>query len=959
MNKVLTRPFGNPLKSFQVDDTVYQLYEVNNNLKNNSFSNGIIPFTINIADESFRFEIVPSDLDENGVLERTPSVTSNFSIVYSDDGYGDASETSGFMMYIKQGQLSKLLFNFDVALQNRMLEVGLNNINNSDVWVQKIDPVTEEILENWEKIDNVNSQNIFFNVLNERKKFEIETLENDQIRLLFGDGDFAEIPVGYFNIWVRSSANRSDLIVQKSKLVDNVFTFGYKSKVGTNESTTFRFSLSQTLQNGSASEDIEHIRNYAPTTYYSQNRMVNGQDYNTFLLKDPTILRLKSINRTFSGQPKYIEWNDPSGQYQNVKIFGNDLRIYENFTTSSQKETKSARALIDTVIEPLLSSPGVINTLAYQLASLPSPFNKIYIKPRTRFIENKNTFFDENATLPIQEKTVIQGALDRHWYGEADELIYYPVTLNINDISNSSIAKKTFAVVDNDTDYLIYDPNVELVKRNAGINETGFDPVDYPYVKINLTPLNTSGIQESTNRYKRFGLRFITGRQIVGDPHGLKQLTIFSSAVEEYISVQVISDDGSLLVYGSESGILSAGKVDQSYINSKFSFTVVEDIIRPYKVGDAFVFQIKIDENNIPQVYGSVSATNIAGKFDVIEESLMTDNVLTSNFDPTSASKSWIMAIERVEDVDGTFLYWNIITRNLNLVVESPTTKFWYNNQASLIDPDTKKKVSDTVSILKSNLNKNKTFALGTNNVYDVVSDLKYADGSPNLNALVVTPTDSLNTFFSGDGYPDNPMQFMNFIADDDYVYFRIDQNSNNLVSIPGSQYLRDLQGWVNDNYSGIYVRKPGREGLDFLWQHFTPFENLIDPSVSNIIDIFVLTRGYYISMLNYIRGITNITPTPPSSLELRNSYGELLTNKMISDSVIMHSGKLKLLFGTLAAPELRGTFKIIKRKQSKITAKRSTNVYGGVIVTFTIQIQHTRIFAFHKVLATATCHTR
>lgn len=920
MNKILTRPFGNPYKSFQVDDTIYQLYEVANNIQNNVFVNGVSSFNVNVAEESFRFELVSSDIDESGVFERTPNPLINFSILYSDDGFGDASDTTGFMMYVKQGQLNKLPYNFDTAIQNRMLDVTLNNINNSDIWVQKVDPVTQEILENWVKVDTINSQNIFFNINEERKKYEVESLENDQVRLLFGDHDFAEIPVGYFNIWVRTSANRDDIIVQKNKVVDKTLTFGYKSRIGTNESTTFRFSLATTLQNGAASETLEHIRTYAPTTYYSQNRMVNGQDYNTFLLKDPSIFRLKAINRTFSGQPKYIRWNDPSGQYQNVKIFGNDLRIYQNFTTASQKEIRNARTLIDEIIEPLLGTPGVISTIAHQMSLLASPVNKIYIKPRTKFIEDKNLYFNENSNEPIQEKTTIQGALDRHWYGEAQEVIYYPTTLSITDINNGAVVKKIFAVVDNDTDHLIYDPNIELVKKNIGFNETGFDPAVYPYIRVNETATNTSGIQESVNRYKRFGIRFVCPRQIGGDPHGLKQVTIFANAVEEFISAQVISEDGTLLVYGSESGILSAGKIDKFYVDSKFSFIILNDPLRPYKVGDAFVFEIRKSGTGVPQQYGSINATNVAGKFEIIDEATLTDTAIAAEFDPSSVAKSWIMVIERVEDTDGTFMYWNIITRNLSLIVESLTTRFWYNNKLNLIDPDTKKKVKDTISILKSNLDKNKMYALGTNSVYDVVYDVKFNDGSPNNNALTVSPTDAGTTFFSGDDYPDNPMQFMNFVSNTDYVYFQKQADSDNLIPIKSTEYLRNLTGWVNDSYADLYVRKRGRDELDFLWQHFTPFDHLIDPSVSNIIDVYVLTRTYYIAMLNYIRGITNIPPQPPSSLDLRNTYRDLLTNKMISDSVVMHSGKLKLLFGNLATPELRATFKIIKRKQSKIT---------------------------------------
>jgi len=928
MNKILTRPFGNPLKSFQVDDTVYQMYEINNNITNNVFANGVTAFSVNVAQNSYRFEIVPSDVDENGVFERNPSTTNNFSILYSDDGYGDASDTTGFMMFVKQGQLTKLPYNFDVALQNRMLDINIQNINNSDVWVQEVDAVTEQVLYNWEPIDSVNSQNIFFNISDERKKFEIETLENDKIRLLFGDGDFAEIPLGYFNIWVRSSANEDNLIVQKNKVVDNSITFGYKSKVGVNESSTLRYSLAQTLQNASASEDIEHIRNYAPTTYYAQNRMVNGQDYNTFLLKDPTILRLKSVNRTFSGQPKYIRWNDPSGQYQNVKLFGNDLRLYQNETIVSQKENGSSRILIDQVIEPLLGSPGVINTVAYQMAktTTPSDKNLIYIKPRSKFIEDTAIFFNSISADPILEKTAIQSALDRHWYGEPQEIIYYPITLDITDNNDSTISKRTFAVVDNDTDHRIYDPNIELVKKNTGINNTGYDENDFPYVRVNETPSNTSGFQDATSRYKRFGIRFNNTRTMAGLTSGLQQVTIFSDAIEEYISIQVISPDGTLLVHGSVTGIMGAGKLNTQYINDKISFIMNDDDARPYVVGDAFGFQIVINTTTgLPEQGGNTLATNVAGRYEIIEESLMTDSVITSAFQPLDESKSWIIAVERVEDADGTFLYWNVMSRNFSLVAESTTTKFWYNSNSTLIDGDTKKKIRDVVTVLKSNLNRYKTFAIGTNKVYDVISDHKNSDGSPNINALSVSPTDSGETYFSGDGYPDDPMQFMSFIAADDYVFFTSDPATGNLTPIPTTPYLLEISAeednWTDNKFAGgVYVRKPGRSELDFLWQHFTPHDNLIDPSVSNIIDIYVLTRGYYTNMLNYIRGVVDIAPYPPSSLDLRNSYRDLLTSKMISDSVVMHSGKLKLVFGNMAEPELRASFKIVKRKESKLT---------------------------------------
>lgn len=920
MNRLLTKPFGNPLKSFQIDDTVFQQYEITNKLKNNTIQNGVFPFNINVSDESLRFEVVPADIDEAGVFERNPNELGYFSILYADDGFGDGSDTTGFLMFVKQGQLLKLPYNFQTPLPNRVLDIDVQNINDTDVWVQEVDSVGK-VLSTWQAVPTVNAQNIYFNGIKNHQKYEVQALEADRARIIFGDGDFADMPVGLFNIWARVSANRSDLIVQKSKIVDQSMSFGYTSKLGTAESATTRFSLTAALQNGSASEDIEHIRTAAPAAYYTQNRMVNGQDYNTFLLQDPSILRLKSVNRTFAGEPKYLPWNDPSGKYQNVKMFGNDLRLYHDFSSSLAKEQFAPRELVDKVLEPLLSSPDILNLLVYIQYNSTAPWNKGFILPRIKFIEDATLV---SNGIKIQEKTELQGAIDRHWYGEPDQVITWPITLNKNDLTNPAVPKQSFALVTTDTDSLIYDTNLELLKLNPGSAESGLDTIDYPYVRVNITPNNKSGYQDGASRYKRFGLRYTNSRNMVGDAgigYGIQAVEPNQSlAVAETWSAQLISEEGTFLVYGSVSGLMPSAKAGALYDNGIIKFLIRENPLQPYRLGDTFLLEIRL-------VLGvwqltSASAVNLSGRFSVIPENLILDSTLTAPFDLNDPINSWIMIIDREETSDGIFLHWNVTYRNLRLVAESTTTKFWYNDDVFITDPDTKKRVHDVIRILKSNLNATRTAPIGLDQNYDVVGDVKYPDGEMNVNAIAVTPSDTLSTYFSANGYPDNPAQFQQFILSTDYVYFQKDATTGHLIPIDKTPYLQGLTYTAdseNNEVSGIYVRKHGRDILDFLWQHFTPNQNLIDPSVSNIIDIYVMTRGYYANMLNYIRGIFPIAPLAPTSLDLRNTYRDLLQNKMISDTVVMHHGKLKLLFGNKAAPELRATFKVIKNRASNV----------------------------------------
>ena len=104
-----------------------------------------------------------------------------------------------------------------------------------------------------------------------------------------------------------------------------------------------------------------------------------------------------------------------------------------------------------------------------------------------------------------------------------------------------------------------------------------------------------------------------------------------------------------------------------------------------------------------------------------------------------------------------------------------------------------------------------------------------------------------------------------------------------------------------------------------------------IDPSSSNIIDIFLLTRSYDESYRIYLAGGTATAPEPPSTDSLRTTFGASLSAiKSISDEIIYHTVKYKVLFGTKADPKLQATFKVVKNA--------ATNVTNAVIKTRVIQ---------------------
>lgn len=922
INRVLTQPFGSPLKSFQLDDTIFQQYEVQNVLETeadgSTFRNGVLKFKQPVNGDDMSFELVPADIDGDGVFERSPNPNAYFSLLYGDDGYGDGSDTTGFMFYLKQGELAKLVYTFDSPLPNRVLNVDVSDINDVDVWVQSVNELGV-IKDQWTVVPNINGQNLMFNGVQSHKKYEIETLEGDRVRLIFGDGDFAEIPTGTFNIWVRSSTS-GQVQVPKNKIANRSVTFLYTSKTGQQESCTFTYSLTSALQNSAESEDIEHIRAVAPSVYYSQNRMVNGEDYNSFFLRDSSILRLRSINRTFSGQPKYLDWNDASGQYQNVKVFGNDARLYYNFNSNASIINTSGRSMVDEILEPALSDPGVYSLIPYAFYHADFPLDRAYVKPRTRFVEDQTQHLNG---VPIQEKTWLQGAIDRHWYGEPDRI----VRLDINLEPGSALPSYPHAVVNGDTDHRIYDSNLRLVT---------YDELTQTYSAVN-TPGNVSGIQESVMRQRRFGIKFNPNRAFQSrllmwsanmDPaddipvvDSVTHLDIVQSKAQDDVYTVEITDDqaGTFTVYSRQLGPRASGAINEPYSDGVISFLIgfPPNVSQALYEGDAFIVTITSgsDFKWKPTVY----KRNLQGTFQVVDDLLLDPNAETQSYSLHDDSRNWIMILERFDDeLTGEVSHWKLTKRNLGLTIESATTKFWYNEDQRLIDTDTKKPVRDEARILKSNLFPNAKTSIGVDYVYDVIGPILYPDGNVNMNALNLAPSKVFDDHYHGAATPVSPFSFLYFIGTTSYVYFKRDSTTGKLTPLPTTVYLQSLE--YHDDVSGGYVRKRGRENLDFLWQHFTPDGHLIDPSTSNIVDVYVLTRGYYSSMMDYLRGLEPVEPSPPTPLELRNTYRSLIESKMISDTVVMHPGKVKLLFGRLAPAELRARFRIVRAAGAKLT---------------------------------------
>lgn len=348
--------FGRPLSIFREGAERFEQYV----FKSIAPSTGVFNFTKTVNGVSLPFEVINARLDdEDGQIEELPPRQDNaFNVLFRQDGTGLASPTSGFFFPLRQGTLAFQDDNFQEAQIIRIVNIDVPNINNDDFFVQQING-EGEVERTWNKIDTIFGEGVSFNTQSEeqREVYELDTLENDRVRVRFGDGKFGAIPTGRFRFWYRTSTPDPQ-IIKPNDIRNQTFTIPYNSN-GSIFFLTVSVSLKEEIVNSAASESNFSIRSRANQVFYTQNRMITARDYNSFFLRDNAIRKVKTVNRTFSGHSRFTKLNDPTGLYDNLKITADDGRIYQEETLGEKFVTADTtlltnRQLIVTEINPLL-----------------------------------------------------------------------------------------------------------------------------------------------------------------------------------------------------------------------------------------------------------------------------------------------------------------------------------------------------------------------------------------------------------------------------------------------------------------------------------------------------------------------------------------------------------------------------------------------------------------------------
>ena len=820
----------------------------------------VYTFTKNIDGRSIQFQIVSTDVIDGVIYEEPPLPGNSFAFLFRDDGRGPGSQNTGYFCHFRQGVLDQGQFTVESPSTNQSISIDASNINNTDVWLYKLNSLGTES-ELWTKVDAVEGNNIVYNSLRKkiRNIYGVLTKTQDKINLIFSDGVFGNLPQGNFRVYYRSSINQSYNIVPDD-LTSISVAIPYTSAQGNAETISITLTLKYTVDNSSTSESNLSIRENAPSTYYTQNRMVTSEDYQVAPLGiSQEIVKVKSVNRTSSGISRYFDLLDSTGKYSSTTLFGNDGAVYKEtltkykhfvFTTKTDVE-----GIIVNTITPILAEKQLLN---YYLTNFPktivADLGANWVQTTTETNLTTGNFQDDDGTR-FQVGSFTGSALR---FLESGTLIKFLPPAGYHFMKDGTLMQ-------------------------GSADHPG--SIDYKWVKV--VSVTGDGTIDNTD-----GSGPIILNDVIPSTAVLSQIVPkFAKTLEADVQTQIVD-----------------------HVFAQKTFGLRYDInLRQWRI---------IIENNL----------SVLGEFSLGKTGDTTNQQLDA---------SWILLFE----TDGE--KYTITYRSLRYIFESAEEiRFYYDSSDKVFDNKTGQIIKDKIAVLSINLKPDALTPFTVQHDWEISDAYRDADGYVDSKKIEVSFYDE-----DEDGVVDDPETFIEIVNEtvspltkfifqkkyittdgiEDYSYM----DSASIVILQAESFVGALSQYsdgqifylVTENVFKKYVYATtsidlttdyraftGRDKLKFQYIHAADDDNRIDPSSSNIIDTYLLTKEYDTSFREFLDGTVDEKPLPPSSDNLFNNYGsEINKIKSISDEVVYHPVKYKILFGASADLDLQATFKIVK----------------------------------------------
>jgi hypothetical protein len=854
----------------------------------------VIPYNATVDGISMPFEAMTStSLGENYLYEPSPKVNQAFNILFRNDQLGFNSNNTGYFFMFKQGVLQNQDFNLPERIANRTVDINIEGVNQEDRWVFQLDTVGT-VSREWQFTENVYSAAAEQIGTSLRPIFSVTSRANDQITLIFGDGVFSEIPVGTFRCYVRAS-NGLQYIINPEEMQSVSLPISYISRNGNLETITFTCGITQPVSNSQAREPIAEIKQRAPAQYYTQNRMVNGEDYNLFpYTQYNSILKSKALNRASVGTSRYLDLVDNTGKYSSTNTFGSDGGLWEQnvlptilFTWNTRNEIAD---IITNQVQPQLLEP-IVKQFYYAnfpRQSINTGTTALSTWQQSTTLANQTTGFFRNSTVtstwpsgnPIPVGNVVS-VTNPFYFVTPGALIKFVSPTGYYFDRNNRLVQGLPSRSDEKLEIWASPLQVVGDGYNGGLGNlpSGSGPVALnnfvptgaivdsiiPLFVTDLPLDLEAAISEQIVLYRNFGLGYDNDGSVTGTPYSWYLIT--STNLDQNAEWSQTTPG----LAGNTDGIGTDASWLIQFVTVNQSYTIT---FRGLQYNFGSVLQTRFFFYDGQQVYDSRTGT-------VVKDYI---NLLAVNTQPDSTD-------HLPGDVPVTIIGQPVESDGY---VDDFQVLVSYRDADSDGIPDNPDFFTEIVAPTV-NANQKFVFLQQTVDFDNLQRYLLVEQGRVNSDYATIDEIELVKSEWS-------PGQV--FYAYDQAAFYELS------ISVTGVRTLVAVSGWI---------ARVGRQSLYYQYRHNSPLTNRIDPGTTNIIDLYVVPQAYYTAYQNWIRDTTGTVPKPnvPTIDELNTAYQGLQNYKMISDNIILNPVTFKPLFGMKAASELRATIKVIRAANS------------------------------------------
>jgi hypothetical protein len=839
----------------------------------------IVPFTSQVDGQGMNFELVSAtSLDEKYIYEIPPKPTNKINMLYRNDKLGFGSANTGFMFYFKQGSLQPYNFNFQQQISNQSINIDVAGVNETDTWLYQTS--TDNTFGYWSQVENVYADAYLQTESSNKKIFSVGSRVNDQVTYVFGDGVFSEMPVGNFRAYVRSS-NALTYTIDPSEMNGVSVSITYVDRVGSNQTLSLNFSLPVAVTNAQAREPIAAIKQRAPTRYYTQNRMVNGEDYTNFpYTLYNSIIKSKAINRSSIGVSKNLDLLDPTGKYSSTNSFGDDGALYQEsgdgFLTLQVNNTSD---IIQFFTDDLAS------VLALNRA------NQYYIQNYTRYAYPGTS----GGSALYWKTSSVDSSSETGYFYSLNGTIQQPQPIGTFTTTNAKYATQGALLKFNAPVGFYFDADNRLV---AGVPTGG----EKNYIWSTILNVVGDGNNNGEGTFAN-GKGPVTLNGYVPDGVLLTEIipvfdnSLSSAVIQEAILKIELQQDFTLLFNNSlliNQERWSIGAASNANYFVKFTSLGNNRYTVTYK--------------SLTYYFGSVADTRFTYSKDELVYDPFTGKIIQDFINMLGINTVFNTATALGADTKVNILGQTVESDGYvnDFQVEVAATDV--NNGQLILDPDF---FNDITGYVNNGAN------TGVYVFFRTITD------PVNLTRQLIVPsTDVIYTYGTKNQIEIVKYEFpvgQLFYAYTDNKFYKSVQDPT--ITTPNYIMTEQLD----------YSVKSGRQGLDYQYRHNANNTTRIDPATTNIVDLYLVTQAYYTAFSNYIKDTTDTVKKPdqPTLDELNTAYPLVQDYKMLSDSVILNSVTFKPLFGAKADQSLRATIKVVK---SQTTNASNSEIRSSVL---------------------------